>query len=394
METDWLKIAQSLRPELVARRRDLHQHPEIAFEEFRTAGIVAAELGALGLEVMTGVGKTGVVGILEGAYDGPTILVRADMDALPVLENTSHGFASQNGGKMHACGHDGHTSIALTVAKMLAERRDHMAGRVKFVFQPAEELALGANAMIADGVLNDPVPSIALGLHLWSDLPTGQVALSEGPVMAGANDFRIVIQGSGGHGAMPEQAIDPLAAGAQMVTALNGIVSRNLSANDTGVISVCAFKSGDASNVVPDQAELAGTYRTYRNQVTDLLEKRMREVVNGVAAAMGCQATLTMNRLTPPLNNDSQVTQQARRAFAAYQGDLRFIDTLRLMVSEDMACFLEQVPGLFFFVGSAKPGVQNYPHHHPQFDVDEDALPIAAGLLATAVAQYVFPKNN
>jgi len=389
---DWMAGAQALREELVARRRDFHRHPELAFEETRTAGIVAHELGQLGLEVQSGVGKTGVVGILEGAADGPTILVRCDMDALPIHEANQTEYTSQTVGKMHACGHDGHTAIALAVAKLLAAHRDQLAGRVKFIFQPAEEIGRGAAAMIADGVLQTPTPAYAFGLHLWNDMPVGVVSVTEGPAMASANDFTITIKGRGGHGAIPEQAADPVLAAAQIVSALQSIVSRNVSGLDTAVLSVCTMRAGFANNVIPDEAVLGGTFRTYRKETNALVGRRIGEIATGIAAALGCSATLDWQELTPALVNNSQTNARLRQAFAQVNSPvpLSLRDNERTMASEDMAYFLDHVPGTYFFVGSANAARGlNFPHHHPRFDIDEDCLPLAAGLLATAVAEYL-----
>ncbi len=253
MPMDWMSSAQSLRDEMVERRRDLHRHPELGFDEVRTAGIVAKELGELGLEVITGVGKTGVVGILDGKRDGPTVMVRCDMDALPIVEANHTDYISETPGKMHACGHDGHTTIGLAVAKMLAEKRQEMAGRIKFVFQPAEEIGYGAQAMIDDGVLTNPAPQVCLGLHLLNNLPFGEIGLTAGPIMSGADVFTVTIRGSGGHGAQPEQTRDPIAAGAQIISALQTVISRNVSGLDTAVLSVTTFHAGEAPNVIPSR---------------------------------------------------------------------------------------------------------------------------------------------
>jgi amidohydrolase len=393
MAIDWLSHAQALRPELVARRRDLHQHPELAFEEVRTASIVAAELSALGLEVQTGVGKTGVVGVLEGAHDGMTVLVRCDMDALPIHEANTTEYASQTPNKMHACGHDGHVAIGLGVAKLLAARRDQMAGRVKFVFQPAEEIAAGANAMIADGVLESPVPQVALGLHLWNSMPVGTVSVTEGAAMASANDFTVTVRGVGGHGALPDETRDPIFAAVQIISALQSVVSRNVSGLDTAVLSVCNIHGGDAMNVIPSEVTFGGTFRTYHAETNELVARRLHEIAEGVAAALGCTAEVNARLLAPALINDSETNARLREVFRRVAPHLSLIDYARTMASEDMACFLERVRGTYFFVGSAnKERGLHFPHHHPRFDFDEDALPIGVGLLAAAVAEYVLPS--
>lgn len=394
LHVDWMAAAESLLDEMIARRRDFHRHPELAFEEIRTAGIVARELGALGLEVSMGVGRTGVVGVLEGASDGPTVLVRCDMDALPILEANHTDYVSEAPGKMHACGHDGHTSIGLAVAKMLAARRDQMAGRVKFVFQPAEEIAQGAMAMIDDGVLQSPAPQVALGLHLWNEMPVGHVGLVDGPMMASANTFEITLHGRGGHGAMPDQARDPLLAGAQIVSALQSIVSRNVSGLDTAALSVCSFNAGFTHNVIPAEARLTGTFRTYQQATNDLVGERLREIATGVGTALGVEAEVALRQLTPPLVNDAATNRRLQGAFErlSFGTPITWDGDARTMASEDMACILARVPGTFLFVGSADASRElNFAHHHPRFDFDERALALGAGLLAAAVAAYVVP---
>lgn len=385
--------AYALRDELIARRRDFHQNPELAFEEFRTAGIVAQELNALGLEVRTGVGKTGVIAILEGAVDGPTVLMRADMDALPILEENETAFASQQPNKMHACGHDGHTAIGLGVAKVLAEHRDQIVGRVKFVFQPAEEIGLGAQAMVTDGALTDPRPDVTLGLHLWNSMPVGVVGAADGPVMAGSSNFRVVITGKGGHAASPHVAVDPVVCAAQMITAFQTIVSRTIDPFDTAVISVAQVRAGDAYNIIPQTAELRGTIRTFRLPVRDLVVQRFQEIAENVAKAMGCTVEVEMTHITKPVDNNADVSARARSVFKSVQSDITLDLTARTMGSEDVSEFMTDIPGLYFFVG-AKDETQSayYGHHHPRFSIDEEALPLSVALLSSAIASYVLPE--
>lgn len=384
-----------MRDELVARRRDLHQHPELAFEEVRTAGIVAQELSNLGLEVQTGVGKTGVVAILEGDSDGPTVLVRADMDALPIEEANQTDYISQTSGKMHACGHDGHTTIALGVARLLSGYRSQMAGRVKFVFQPAEEIASGARAMIDDGVLENPRPDVGLGLHLWNDLPLGTIGMTTGGLMAGSSIFAINITGKGGHGAQPQLTVDPVVCAAHIITALQTILSRNVDPAATGVISVTRVRAGEAHNVIPQTAELTGTMRTYSTEVRDLMVRRMQEIATGVASAMNCTAEVEVRHLTIPVINDPEVGATLSRKFAQMVGEDKLDHDIRLMVGEDVSYLMQDIPGMFFLVGSANAerGL-NYGHHHPRFDFDEDALPLSVALLSAAVGEYVFRQSE
>lgn len=389
----FIRRANAMRDALVATRRDFHAHPELGFEEIRTAGIVAQRLTGLGLEVQTGVGKTGVVAILEGEHDGPTVLVRADMDALPVQEDNDVDFRSQTGGKMHACGHDGHTAIALGVAEMLAGEREQMRGRVKFVFQPAEEIAAGAAAMIADGALSDPRPDVTVGLHLWNSLPVGVLGVADGPTMAGSLTFTIRVRGKGSHAASPQHSADPVVAAAQIITALQAIVSRNVDPFDTAVISATTLRAGEAFNVIPESAEITGTVRYFRDAVCQLLLGRMEDVVSGVAQAMGCTGELIVRPGTVPVVNNPEVGQRLRARFAEIVGEGGLDTTVRTMGAEDVGLFMTDIPGMYFFVG-AQDMTQDayYAHHHPRFSVDEDALPLAAGLLATAVAEYVLPE--
>lgn len=377
----------------IARRRDLHQHPELGFDLPRTAGIVATELSRLDLEVQTGVGRAGVIGLLQGETDGPTVMVRADMDALPIQEENDTEYASRSPGKMHACGHDAHTAIALGVAEVLSGYRSQMAGRVKFVFQPAEEIGVGAEAMIADGALRDPVPDVALGLHIWNEVPFGSVAIVDGPMMAAAGDLSIQIRGRGGHGALPHETSDSIVAASQIVTALQTIVSRNVKPFDVAVVSITEFRAGDSFNVIPPVANLRGTIRAFRTEVIELLGRRTQEIAESIAEAMGCSALVNVAQLTEPLINSAEVSARLRQVFAQVAPQLQIISDYKTMGAEDMSYFLNAVPGTFFFVGSANAdrGL-DYPHHHPRFDFDESAIPLAVELMASAVASYVLPE--
>ncbi|MBI5930053.1 MAG: amidohydrolase [Chloroflexi bacterium] len=383
---------ENLREQLVAWRRDFHQHPEIAFEEVRTSQKVAEVLTQLGLEVQYGVGKTGVVGILEGTGTGPTVLVRADMDALPIHEENDVPYKSQTTNRMHACGHDGHTAIALSVAKILAAHREQINGAIKFVFQPAEEIAAGAKAMIDDGVMEGLKPDVSLGLHLWNDMPVGRVAVTEGPAMASSDSFRLWIEGRGGHGASPHQTHDPLLAAAQIITAVQSIISRNVPPLDAGVLSCTMIRAGDAFNVIPSEVEIKGTIRSYKNEIRDLIVARFEAIASGIAHAMNCTARLEFFEQTPPLVNDHVIGERLRYGFGQIDNNLEIVDDVRTMGAEDMGFFLERAPGVYFFVGSANASRGlDYPHHHPRFDVDEEALIIGASLLTAAVADYVIP---
>ncbi len=393
MAIDFKAQAEALRDELIARRRDFHAHPELAFEEFRTAGIVAQELQKLGLEVRTGVGKTGVIGLLEGGREGQTILVRADMDALPILEENQTDFTSTVANKMHACGHDGHTAIALGVAKLLSQHRDEIAGTIKFVFQPGEEVGRGAQAMVDDGALEDPRPDVTVGLHLWNSMPVGKVGVADGSTMAGASIFDIKVTGKGTHGALPHVGIDPVVCAAQIVTALQTIVSRSADPLDTLVVSVTQIRAGDAYNVIPQFAELHGTVRYFRNETRDLARERMREIAVNIGFAMRCEVEVNFVDLTIPVINNAEVGAKLRPLFADMLGADNLDTTARTMGAEDVSLFMNDIPGFYFFVGAQDMTADAYyGHHHPKFSIDEDSLPLAVALLSQAVAAYVLPE--
>ncbi|MFN2198677.1 MAG: M20 family metallopeptidase [Anaerolineales bacterium] len=374
-------------------RRDFHQHPELGFQEVRTAGIVARELRELGLEVSTGIGQTGVVGILEGAQPGPTVLVRFDMDALPIQEETGTEYASQNEGVMHACGHDGHTAIGLTVARLLHAHRQELAGNVKLVFQPAEEGLGGARHMIADGVLEQPKPDLALALHLWNEEPVGTLCITPGPVMAASETFLVQLTGSGGHGAAPHQTIDPVLAASQVVTALQSIVSRNVDPLHSAVVSATAIKAGEAFNVIPETAEIRGTIRTYLPETRQLVLRRFEEIIQGVASAFGCQAEISVREITTAVINAPEITSRVQQAARQTMPQARLLTDYRSMGSEDMAYMMDTIPGCYFFVGSRNDELGfNAPHHNPHFDIDEQALPQAAGLMTAAAIEFLQPE--
>lgn len=389
--TDLLEEARALFPYTQSMRRDFHVHPELGFHEIRTGSIVAKELEALGLEVTKGVGKTGVVALLEGSRPGPTLLLRFDMDALPILEETGAAYASQNPGIMHACGHDGHAAIGLTVAKILLNHRNELPGTIKLIWQPSEEgfngeTCGGNEMMMRDGVLESPHVDRTLALHLWNDRPVGWVGVAGGPVMAGAEQFSVKLTGRGGHGASPHLTIDPIVASAQVITALQTITSRNVAPLDSSVVSVTTVQSGTTFNVIPQQAELGGTIRTFDPAVRALVLERFDRIVRGVAETIGCQVEIEVVRVTPAvMNNDAiahTVQDTVRRLLPAAD-----LDTAPYMTmgAEDMAFMQEKVPGCYFFVGSNnKERRLDYGHHHPKFDFDEEALPRAAALMAAA----------
>ncbi|GJQ36979.1 MAG: peptidase M20 [Anaerolineaceae bacterium] len=392
----FLKQAQDLFPYTQAMRRDFHKHPELGFNEIRTGGIVAKELEALGIEVTKGVGKTGVVGFLEGSKPGPTILLRFDMDALPINEDTGAEYSSENPGVMHACGHDGHTAIGLTVAKILNERKNELAGNIKFCFQPSEEGTNGeeiggALMMMRDGVLEGPKVEKTLSLHLWNDKPVGWLHVAEGPVMAGADLFSIKLTGKGGHGAQPEVTIDPIVCASQIVTALQSIVARNIEPLKPAVISVTTLHSGTAFNVIPQTAELGGTIRTFEPEIRKKVHRRFEEIVRGTAQAMNCEVEILIKQVTAPvINNDNVAASVMNSAQNLFPQNEIASNPHLTMGAEDMGYMQEKADGCYFFIGSANAEKNlNFNHHHPKFDFDESALVNGAALMASAAADLL-----
>ncbi|MCB8943804.1 MAG: amidohydrolase [Ardenticatenaceae bacterium] len=379
--------AEKLFDEMVATRRDFHRHPELGFQETRTSGIVAEKLTELGLEVQRGIAKTGVVGLLEGKKPGPTLLLRFDMDALPIHEETGLEFASQNPGVMHACGHDGHTTMGLALAKILSQYQNEMAGTIKFVFQPAEEGLGGAFAMIADGVLENPRPDVAFAMHLWNAAPYGKVRATVGPSMASSSVFEITVQGKGGHGAAPHMAKDPILASAHIVTALQSIVSRNVDPQESVVVSIGQFTAGTTFNVIPDRVLLKGTVRSYKTELHRQAYRRILSMAKQMAVAFDCEAKMETIVMVAAVNNAEAPTAVVRQAAIKVVGEEN-LDERRTMASEDMGYILEEIPGCYFFVGTGYD--HSYPHHHPKFDFDERAMVTGVTLMAETVASYVF----
>jgi len=386
------------RPGLVELRRHFHAHPELSFEERETARTIAARLREIGLEVMEGVGGTGVVGLLRGTADGAagagerkTLLVRADIDALPVEEANDVPYRSRAPGVMHACGHDGHAAIALTLAALLADQRDRLRGNVKFAFQPAEERVGGAAPMIRDGVMENPHVDAVIGLHLWSPTHVGDVIVQAGPFFASADMFRLTIRGRGGHGAMPHLNVDPVVAAAQIVVAAQTLVSRETSPFHTAVVTFGEIHGGSASNIVADEVRLAGTIRDYDARDREHLSHRLGEVARGIATSLRAEAEYEIGPGCQACVNDPAITELVRSAAQAAVGVERIpAGDGRQSVSDDMALFLDAAPGCYFLVGAGNPerGI-TAPHHSARFDIDEESLPIGVEVLARAALEYL-----
>ena len=362
---------------IVETRRDLHRHPELAFQESRTSGVVASRLASLGASPRTGVAKTAVVADLEDG--GERLLVRADMDALPIVEASGVPFESETPGKMHACGHDGHVAIALAAAERLVERP---AGPVRLVFQPAEETGGGARACAEAGVLEGV--RAAVGLHLWNQMPVGRVGVNRGALMAAVDEFEIVVEGRGGHGAAPHETTDPIVAAARIVEALQTIVSREVSPLDPAVVTIGTLHGGDAFNVIPSTVRLTGTARWFTEATGAAMPGRIERIVTHTAAAAGLTARLDYRRVNRPVVNDPRIADRVIAAATRLLGEENVEIETRTLGGEDMSVYLDRVPGCFFFVGSAPEGPHR-PHHSPRFAIDERALPVAVTLMESVV---------
>ncbi|OUM93811.1 MAG: amidohydrolase [Thermobacillus sp. ZCTH02-B1] len=382
MMSDALRDAMPLAEELIAIRRHLHRHPELSLEEKETAALVARELAKLGLGIRTGVGGHGVVADLKGALPGKTVALRADMDALPIQEETGLEFASERPGVMHACGHDAHTAILLGAAKLLAARADRLRGTVRFIFQPAEEINAGAKVMIAAGAL-DGVAEI-YGLHNLPTLPAGKVATCAGPIMGSVDRLEIDIEGRGGHGAIPDQCIDPIVCASQIVLALQTIASRELSPFEPAVVTIGSLKAGEANNVIPHRAEMTGTIRTFDPRVKAAIPERVERLVRKIALAHRCRAEVRVIDQTPVLVNHAANARLVEEAVDGTIGAANRVAAVPTMAGEDFAVYLERVPGCFFWLGSgpAERAEEAYGLHHPKYVLNEDCIPLGAALLA------------
>ena len=372
---------------IAAVRRDIHAHPELCFEEVRTADVVAQKLTEWGIPIHRGLGKTGVVGIVkgrDGGASGRAIGLRADMDALPMQEFNTFAHASQHHGKMHACGHDGHTAMLLAAAQHFAKHRN-FDGTVYLIFQPAEEGGGGARVMIEDGLLEQFPMQAVFGMHNWPGMKMGQFAVSPGPVMASSNEFKITIHGKGGHAAMPHTGIDPVPLACQMVQAFQTTISRNKKPVDAGVISVTMIHTGEATNVVPDSCELQGTVRTFTLEVLDMIEARMKQVAEHTCAAHEATCDFEFVRNYPPTVNSAAEADFARKVMASIVGEANVLVQEPTMGAEDFAFMLQARPGAYCFIANGDGGHRDLGHgggpctlHNPSYDFNDDLIPLGA----------------
>jgi len=375
---DILAQAQSL----AAVRRDIHAHPELCFQEQRTADVVAQQLTAWGIPIHRGMGTTGVVGIIKGGDSPRAIGLRADMDALPMQEFNTFAHASRHAGKMHACGHDGHTTMLLAAAQHLAQHR-HFDGTVYLIFQPAEEGGGGAREMIKDGLFEKFPMDAVFGMHNWPGMKAGQFAVSAGPVMASSNEFKITIRGKGSHAALPHNGIDPVPVACQMVQAFQTIISRNKKPVDAGVISVTMIHAGEATNVVPDSCELQGTVRTFSLDVLDLIESRMKQVAEAICAAFGAHCTFEFERNYPPTINSAAEADFAREVMRDIVGEAAVMAQEPTMGAEDFSYMLQAKPGAYVFIANGDGDHREMGHgggpctlHNPSYDFNDDLIPL------------------
>jgi amidohydrolase len=383
-----LAIRQLL-PQIVTWRREIHQQPELGFQEHHTADFIHQKLTAWGIEHVTGIAQTGIVATIHGHQPGKVLAIRADMDALPIHEENQVDYRSRIDGKMHACGHDGHVAIALGTAYYLSQN-SNFTGTVKIIFQPAEEGPGGAAPMIAAGVLKNPDVDAIVGLHLWNQLPLGTVGLRAGALMAAVETFHCTIFGKGGHGAIPQQTIDAIVVAAQVVTALQTIVARNIDPIESAVVTIGEFQAGRAVNVIADTARLSGTVRYFNPQYANYFQQRLEQLIGGICQSHGATYELRYEAFYPPVINNAAIVELVRSVTTTLvESPLSIIPNCQTMGGEDMSFFLQAVPGCYFFLGSANAdrGL-NFPHHHPRFDFDETALALGVEIFSRCVEAF------
>jgi hippurate hydrolase len=389
-----MKLIESILA-IAAVRRDIHAHPELCFEEVRTSDVISRQLTDWGIPVHRGLGKTGVVAILKNGTSDRAVGLRADIDALPMTEHNHFAHASQHPGKMHACGHDGHTAMLLGAAKHLAKHRNY-DGTVYLIFQPAEEGGGGAREMIKDGLFEKFPMEAVFGAHNWPGMAAGQFALKSGPCFASSNEFRITIRGKGAHAALPHNGIDPVPVACQMVQAFQTIVTRNKRPLDTAVISVTMIHGGEALNVIPDSCEIKGTVRTFTTEVLDLVERRMKTIAEATAAAFECTCEFSFNRVYPPTINHAAETAFARELLGEVVGAQNVLEFEPTMGSEDFSFFLQDKPGCYFLIGNGDGSHRQGGHgmgpcmlHNPSYDFNDELIPLGATAWVRLVEKWL-----
>ena len=390
-------MAEHIKDELVRDRRTIHAHPELAFQEEKTSAFVQARLRELGIEYKTGYAKTGVVGLIRGKKGaGKTLLLRADMDGLPIQEANDVPYCSKVDGRMHACGHDSHVAMLLGAAKLLKSMEQEFCGTVKLMFQPAEEGAGGAEPMIADGLLENPSVDAALALHVEPTYPCGKIAIKSGALMAAPDEFDLVIRGRGGHGAYPHKTIDPILTAAKVVEGLQSITARNIDAAVPAVVSIGQISGGQFYNVIPDEVVLKGTARAFDDATRRLLSERIEQIAGGICAAMGATYSYEFRYMYPPLINDSAMTELVGQSACAVVGEGNVIRLeTPFMGGEDFSYVANKVPASYFYLGcgNEEKGC-THPWHSANFNLDEDCLPLGVSVLVEAAMQYLNKENG
>ncbi|WP_461207470.1 M20 metallopeptidase family protein [Clostridium sp. DL1XJH146] len=386
-----MKKALAINEKLVEIRRDIHAHPEVGLQEIRTSSLVEKELRKLGLEVTTNVGVTGVIGVLRGSHPGKTLLIRADMDCLEMMELNDVAYKSKYPGKMHACGHDAHTTWLLGTAMILAEMKEYIHGNIKFCFQPAEEVEGGAERMINAGILDNPKVDAAIGAHVWSKIEAGKIGVKSGALMASPDMFHITISGKGGHAAHPDLTIDPIAIANEVFSALQTIVSRNVDPLEPAVLSITQFNAGSAHNIIPEKVELAGTVRTFSPDLRKWMPKQMENIIKGIVEAHDGKYNFDYSFEYPSLINDAKITELIKKSASKIIGEENIIDIQNpSMGGEDFAYFAQKVPSSFFLVGNYnKEKNITATQHNPHFNVDEDILHNASAVMSNIALDYL-----
>lgn len=380
---------KAITKDLVNLRRDIHSHPELGFKEVRTSKLVAGKLKSFGVSAKPTCG-TGVIGLIKGANAGKTLLVRADMDALPVTELNNVPYKSQNKGVMHACGHDGHVAISTMTAKLLNAEKNRIKGNVKFMFQPAEEGPGGAMPMLKAGILRNPKVDAAVALHMWSELPTGKIGVRSGPIFAISDEFILKVIGKGGHGAVPHKSVDPVAIAGQLITALQNIVSRRIEPLAPAVLTIGKIEGGVRFNVIPDSVTLYGTVRAYEGRVRDKIKAEIAKIANGITSAFGASFELEYMYLYPPSVNHPKMCEVVRRVASEVVGKNNVVEQEQVMGGEDMSFVMARVPTCYFVLGSANAAKKcAEPHHSARFNFDEDALPIGVEVMKRVAERFL-----
>lgn len=389
-----IDVPTAVTRDVVALRRDFHMHPELGFEEVRTAAIVADRLRRLGYEVRTGVGQTGVVGILRTGRPGQTILLRADMDGLPVQEESGVDYASTVAGKMHACGHDGHVAILLGAAQMIVERKDALVGTIVLCFQPAEEGKGGAKAMIDEGLLDDPFVDRVYGLHLLSQAPCGIVRVRPGPVMASSDSIEITVRGRGGHGAAPHETVDPILTAAHFITQVQSVVSRKVEPVEPAVVTIGAISGGTIHNVIPDSVRMLGTVRAFSDDVRRHMQPRIETILRGCCDAHGATYDFDYLWRYPVTINNAAEAAYVRALATRVIGEDRVQEMVPTMGAEDFSYMLERRPGCFFFLGTQSDERTAVPHHNARFAIDESALETGVRMMVALALDAPKPRPD